>query len=342
MDALKVAVVGNGGIYRLAHGPAWRQIPQANVIATCDIVKERAEQASVEMGTGNSFTSFEELLKNDGVDLVDICTPHPSHAELAILALQAGKHVICEKPMALTVEDAARMMSTARSKRRHLYIGHTRRFDRRWIEVKQHLESGRLGEPVAVRWSERSWAGFSADSWRWEPQNGGVLMDLGVHVADLFSWFLGAPATEVYAKTLSIRPEARRKGAADFALVQLTFAEKKQALMELSWAHPREYAPFYCSLEIIGTRGKLSLSDRDAAPMVVVKGGTEIPRYSPLLSTFPESFVGELTHFVESVSGSTVPRITPEEAYRAVEVMAKAMESAASGKPVAIGRTKPC
>jgi predicted dehydrogenase len=342
MKDLKVAVVGNGGIYRLAHGPAWRRIPQANVIATCDIVKERAEQARAELGTEKCFTSFDELLSNDGVDLVDICTPHPSHAELAVLALEAGKHVICEKPMALTVEDAARMMNTARAKGLHLYIGHTRRFDRRWVEVKQQLNSGRVGEPVAVRWNERSWAGFSADSWRWAPQNGGVLMDLGVHVADLFAWFLEAQATEVYAKTLSIRAEARRSGAADFALVQLTFGRNKQALMELSWAHPRGYAPFYSSLEIVGTRGKISLSDRDAAPMVVIKGGTEMPRYSPLLSTFPESFVGELAHFVESVAANTAPCVTPEDAYRAVEVIVKAMESAATGKPVAIKGTNLC
>ncbi len=336
MTDIKVAVVGNGGIYRLAHGPAWRQIPEAKVIATCDIVRERAEQARAELGSENCFTSMEELLAKDGIDLVDICTPHPSHAALAIQALEAGKHVICEKPMALTVEDAARMINTARAKGLHLYIGHTRRFDRRWVEVKQQLDSGRIGEPVAVRWSERSWAGFSADSWRWEPKNGGVLMDLGVHIADLFAWFFESEAKEVFAKTLSIRPEARQKGAADFALVQMTFAGNKQGLMELSWAHPREYAPFYSSLEIIGTRGKLSLSDRDAAPMIVIKGGTEIPRYSPLLSTFPESFVGELAHFVKGVAGETAERITPEDAYRAVEIIVKALESAASRKPVKI------
>ena len=342
MTDLNVAIVGTGGIYRLAHGPAWRRIPQARVVATCDIIKERADQARTELGIEKSFSSLDELLDRDGIDLVDICTPHPSHAELAIKALQAGKHVICEKPMALKIEDAARMMEVAKKTGRHLYIGHTRRFDRRWVEVKQQLKSGRVGEPVAARWNERSWAGFPADNWRWKPLNGGVLMDLGVHVADLFTWFFEAEATEVYAKTLSIRPEARQKRAADFALVQLTFAGNKQALMELSWAHPQEYAPFYSTLEIIGTRGKLTLSDRDAAPMVVIKGGTEMPRYSPLLSTFPESFVGELSHFVASAADNAEARITPEDAYRAVAVMVKAQESAATGKPISIQGANRC
>ncbi|HZD39171.1 MAG TPA: Gfo/Idh/MocA family oxidoreductase [Terriglobales bacterium] len=340
MKELAVAVVGNGGIYQLAHGPAWRQIPEAQVIATCDIVKERAEQAGAALGSDKSFASMDDMLAQDGIDLVDICTPHPTHAELAIQALRAGKHVICEKPMALNLEDAARMIRVAQEEKRHLYIGHTRRFDRRWVEVKEQLRAGRIGKPVAIRWSERSWAGFGSDSWRWDPSNGGVLMDLGVHMADLFTWFLEAECTEVYAKTLSVRPEARDRGAPDFALVQMAFADRQQGLMELSWAHPAAYAPFYSSLEIIGTTGKLRLSDRDAGPMVVVKEGVEVPRYSPLLSTYPETFVGELAHFIDGVYGKTSPRVTLEDAYRAVEVMVKALESARTGKPVRLAGVK--
>ena len=342
MSEIKVAVVGSGGIFKLAHGPAWRQIPQARVIAICDIVKERAEQARAQFGIERAFSSQDELLASDGVDLVDICTPHPSHAELAVKALQAGKHVICEKPMALEVEDAARMIRAAKETGRHLYIGHTRRFDRRWTAVKEQLAAGRIGEPVCARWSERSWAGFGEDSWRWEPQNGGVLMDLGVHVADLFAWFFESEPTEVYTKALSVRAEARAKGCRDFAVVQVAFAGGQQGLMELSWAHPKEYAPYYSSLEIIGTKGKLNLADKEAAPLTVIKGGLDVPRYSPLLSTFPESFVGELAHFIDGISRNVAPRITLEDAYRAVEVIAKAVESAESGQPVALKGVASC
>ena len=341
MKDLAVAIVGNGGIYHLAHGPAWRQISQAHVVATCDIIKERAEQAGAELGSKKCFASMDEMLAQDGIDLVDICTPHPTHAELAIQALRAGKHVICEKPMALDLDDAARMIRVARQENRHLYIGHTRRFDRRWIEVKEQLRAGRIGKPVGIRWSERSWAGFAPDSWRWDPNNGGVLMDLGVHIADLFIWLLEAECTEVYAKTLSVRPEARERGAPDFALVQMSFADQQQGLMELSWAHPATYAPFYSSLEIVGTAGKLTLSDRDAGPMIVIKNSVEVPRYSPLLSTFPESFVGELAHFIDGISANTSPRVTLDDAYRAVEVMVKALESAATGKPTTLTGVKP-
>jgi len=86
----------------------------------------------------------------------------------------------------------------------------------------------------------------------------------------------------------------------------------------------------------------LNLADRDAAPLTVVKGGLEVPRYSPLLSTFPESFVGELAHFVDSISRKVEPRITLQDAYRAVEVIAKALESAERGQPVALKGVASC
>ncbi len=342
MSDLRVAIVGAGGIFRLAHAPAWRQIPQARMVAACDIIKQRADQVCAELGMEKSFSSLDELLADDGIDLVDICTPHPSHAELAIKALRAGKHVLCEKPMALDIEDAARMIEAAKETGRHLYIGHTRRFDRRWAGVKEQLMAGRIGEPVCARWSERSWAGFSQDSWRWDPRNGGVLMDLGVHVADLFAWFFDARATGVYAKGLSVREEARRRGCIDFALIQVGFSGGQQGLMELSWAHPKEYAPYYSSLEIIGTKGKLTLADRESAPLLVIKERTEVPRYSPLLSTFPESFSGELANFIDAICRKVAPRITLQEAYRAVEVIAKAIQSAETGHAVALKGAAPC
>ncbi|MFQ5804654.1 MAG: Gfo/Idh/MocA family protein [Candidatus Methylomirabilales bacterium] len=337
MTDLRVAIVGNGGIYKLAHGPAWRQIPGARVVATCDIVKERAEQACRELEAAAAFTRIEDLLEMDGIDLVDICTPSDTHAKLAVQVLRAGKHAICEKPMALTPGDAARMIEAAEDAKRHLYIGHTRRFDRRWVQMKEQIMGGRIGEPVAVRRTERCWGAFPKEDWHWDlARSGGVLMDLGIHVADLFSWFLDAEPTEVYAKALMVREEAQEQGCFDFGIIQVGFPRGKRGIMEVSWAHPKEYAPLYSTTEIIGTRGKLTLTDKDAAPMTVVKREIGIPRYSPLLSSFPETFVDELSHFLDCILQNTPPRITLAQASTAVKVIATAFESIASGRPISL------
>lgn len=334
MTEFTVAIVGAGGIYRLAHGPAWRQIPRARVVAVCDLLVERAEQACRESKAEAFFHRVDDLLEHDGIDVVDICTPSDTHAELSIQALQAGKHVICEKPIALTAEDAARMIDTASEEKRHLYVGHTRRFDRRWTQVKAQLAAGRIGEPVAVRWSERCWGAFPTGNWHWDPGNGGVLMDLGVHVADLFAWFLDAEPREVYAKALRVRKEAQASGCFDFGLIHVGFPGGRRGIMEVSWAHPHEYAPFYSTLEVIGTRGKLTLSDREAGPMTVIKTEIGVPRYSPLLSTFPETFVDEFNHFLDCIAGTALPRSTPAQASLAVQVIAAALESISCGRPV--------
>lgn len=337
MTDFRVAIVGNGGIYRLAHGTAWSQISRAKVVATCDVLEERAEQACREMGASAYFTRMEDLLGKNEIDIVDICTPSDTHAELSIQALRAGKHVICEKPMALNPQDAARMVQAAHDMQRHLYIGHTRRFDARWNMMKDQIAAGRIGTPVAVRRTERCWAAFPERDWHWDAsRSGGVLMDLGVHVADLFAWFFDAEPIEVYAKGLTVRKEAQEHRCYDFGIIHVGFPEGKWGIMEVSWAHPKAYAPFYSTTEVIGTRGKLTLSDKDAGPMTVIKEAVEVPRYSPLLSTFPESFADELNHFLDCIQGKTSPQSTPAQALTAVQVIAGAFDSIASGRPVSL------
>lgn len=338
MSDFNVAIVGTGGIYRLAHGPGWGKIRRARVVATCDLVEVRAERASRESGAEFHTTRLEALLERDGIDVVDICTPSHTHAELAIQALRAGKHVICEKPMALNGADAARMMEVARETNRGLYIGHTRRFDRRWTLMKEQIAAGRIGEPVAVRRSERSWGGFPADDeWHWDVSlSGGALMDLGVHIADLFSWFLDAEPQEVYARALTVRPEARASQCFDFGIIHVNYPNGKQGVMEVSWTHPKEFAPFYSFTEVVGTGGKLTLSDKDSSPLTMVAGGIGVPRYSTLLSSFPETFVDELEHFLDCLEGKVEPRVTQAQAAAAVRVVEAAFQSIHSGQPVSL------
>jgi len=338
MSEYRVAILGNGGIFKLAHGPAWKRIPRAKVVATCDVVEERAVEAAREFDGAQPFTRAEDLLKRDGIDIVDICTPSDTHAPLAIQALEAGKHVICEKPMALRPSDSSRLMEVAAARKRHLFIGHTRRFDRRWVQLKEQIASGRIGEPVAVRRSERCWGGFpSSQDWHWNlEQSGGVLMDLGIHIADFFAWLLGGPVQSVYARALKVREEARETGCFDFALVQMGFPGGKRGLMEVSWTHPAAYAPFYSATEVIGTRGKLTLTDKGTAPLTVVKKEIGVPRYSTLLSSFPDTFVEELGHFLDCMEGAARPRIKASEAHQAVRVVDAAFRSIASGQPVSL------
>jgi UDP-N-acetylglucosamine 3-dehydrogenase len=133
-----------------------------------------------------------------------------------------------------------------------------------------------------------------------------------------------------------VRPEAKETGCVDFAVVHVGFPGGKRGVLEVSWAHPKAYAPFYSTTEVFGTQGKLELSDRDSAPMTVVRdeSGIGIPRYGPMLSAVPEAFDAELNHFLDCIEGRAEPRISPANARRAVEVVAAAYRSLGTGETV--------
>jgi len=334
-----VAVVGNGNIYNLAHKPAWQGIDRAQVVATCDIIEERAKSACKEFSAEGYYTSIDDLLKNHkSADIVDVCTPSHTHAEISVKSLESGKHVICEKPIATTLEDAQKMIAASKANKRHLYIGHTRRFDDRWVQMKEAIDRGRIGNVVSVRRSECCWVGSPADDWHWERRNGGVILDLGIHIADFSCWFLKEEPTEVFTKAKRISENAIKGGCFDFGVTLVKFEGGKQAIMEVSWVHPKAWGPFnYSSVEVIGTRGKIKYSDKDTNPAALADDSEiSFPRYSPMLSSMPYVFKHELGHFLDCIEEDQRPRITLDDAYRALRIVTAAIKSAEEGNPIRI------
>ncbi|MDI6810345.1 MAG: Gfo/Idh/MocA family oxidoreductase [archaeon] len=176
---MRVAIVGNGNIYNLAHVYAWQSLKDVEIQATCDIIPERAEKACKDAAAKNYYTNMDDLLSNDDIDVIDLCVPTYEHARLSIAALKVGKHVICEKPMSRSLESAVEMLKAAEKSGKGLYIGHTRRFDQRWKMIKAGIDSGKIGMPLYIRRCERSWLPFPSNSWYWDfEKSGGVLLSI--------------------------------------------------------------------------------------------------------------------------------------------------------------------
>ncbi len=332
---MKVAIVGNGNICKLAHIYAWQSMKEIDIRATCDITAERAERAYKESNAVKYYTRMEDLLSDDSIDIIDLCVPTHEHANLSIAALKAGKHVICEKPMARSLKDAESMLKAADKSSKGLYIAHTRRFDRRWRKIKDNI--GRIGSPMYIRRCERSWLPFPADSWYWDSEkSGGVLLDLGVHCVDLVKWLFEfeSKVNEVFAKGKRIRREAKANNTCDLATILLKIEGEKTAFVDVSWAFPGAYAPFYSSLDIVGTAGRIEYSDKNTNPIVFVRDKIEIPRYSPLLSTDLNAFREEMGEFVRCIEKGEEPIITKEDAYEILRVVLAAEESMERGKAV--------
>ncbi|RLF87435.1 gfo/Idh/MocA family oxidoreductase [Thermococci archaeon] len=334
-ERLKVGVIGCGNIFNLAHKPALKAMRKTiKVVAVMDIDEEAAKKAGKELNA-KVFTNLDEFLEQE-MDVVEILTPTYTHAELTIKALKAGKNVIVEKPIALTVEEAEKMIKEAEQQGLKLFVGHVRRFDKRWRQIKDVIKSKNI-LPMQIRKTEVQHLPFPADYWYWdESKSGGVITDLGVHVTDFLRWFFESEPVEVFAIGKAIRGEARVNKTYDHVVMFIKFEGDKTGIAEVSWSYPlpAKYGVFYHHLDIIGKNGRIRYTPLDTPVVGVVKSTFEMPRFSPMLSTFPEAFEAELRHFFECIKSDCEPVVTAKDALIALYIAEKARESIRKGEPV--------
>ena len=334
---VRVGLIGCGNIGARAHLPACTQIPETELVAVCDIIEERA-QAAAERSCATAYTDYRQLLERKDVDVVIIALPNDLHAEATIAAAEAGKHVLCEKPMALTLGEADAMIEAARKAGVKLMIGHTRHFDHRYTSVKEQLDAGKVGRPVFIRRAERQFLPFPPDAWEWDPERGGgVFLNIGVHCTDLFRWFFGQEAVEVYAVGRSVRKPAQAEGCYDHAFITCKFEGGGVGFAEPSWVYPGDFGgTLYAQLDVVGTEGKIQYADKDTNPMLTytTEKGHELPRYFEFMSATEYAFEEEIRHFVRCILDDREPVVSPQDARAALEMMLAAQRSAETGEAV--------
>ncbi|SEB27319.1 MULTISPECIES: Gfo/Idh/MocA family oxidoreductase [unclassified Paenibacillus] len=191
---LNIAIVGCGGIAKGKHMPSLSKQSQGRMVAFCDIVKERAEEAAAEFGAEGAkvYTDYHEMLKDESIDVVHVCTPNDSHSVITVASLEAGKHVMCEKPMAKTSAQAQAMLEAAQRTGKKLSIAYQNRFRNDSQYLKQMCEEGELGDiyfgkAIALRRRAVPTWGVFLDE---EKQGGGPLIDIGTHALDLTLWLM--------------------------------------------------------------------------------------------------------------------------------------------------------
>ena len=336
---IRVGLIGCGNIGAGGHLPAYARIPETKLVAVCDIIEEHAQVAAERSGA-TAYADYRQLLEREDIEMVDLCVPTYLHAPLAVEAMQAGKHVLCEKPMAHTLSAADTMIKAAVQNSARLMIGQVRRFDQRYTSIKEQLEAGKVGQPVFVRRAERQFLPFPPEAWQWDPRRGGgVILDIGVHATDLFRWLFGQEAVEVYAVARSVREAARTAGSFDHAFITCKFDGGGIGLAESSWAYPQGFGgALYAQLDVVGTDGKIQYSDKDTNPMLTytTEKGHELPRYFRFMSTTEYAFEEEIRHFVRCVLDDREPAISPQDARAALERAWAAQRSAEPGQPVAL------
>ena len=191
---VRVGIIGCGGIANGKHMPSLKKVKNVQMVAFCDVVEERAVKAAKEYGTEDAkvYTDYKELLKDDSIEVVHVLTPNNAHAPLTIDALEAGKHVMCEKPMAKTYAEAKAMLEAANRTGKLLTIGYQGRRRPDSIYLKRACDNGDLGEiyyakaKALRRRGVPTWGVFIDE----EKQGGGPLIDIGTHALDLTLWMM--------------------------------------------------------------------------------------------------------------------------------------------------------
>ena len=209
MKTLHTAVIGCGLISK-NHLKALKNVEHAECVAVCDIVLEKAETTAESYKIPQVYTDYKEMLKNPDIDVIHICTPHYLHAEMAIDTLNAGKHVLCEKPMALSEADALQMMRARDRSGKQLGICFQNRYNQASVYMKKLLEKGGLGPVTGARgqvtW-DRKPEYYTQSLWRgrWATEGGGVLINQAIHTFDLMQWLAGCRIKTVEASVSTKR-----------------------------------------------------------------------------------------------------------------------------------------
>ena len=269
---LRVGIVGAGGIARGAHIGAWKRIEQVEVLAVADIIPERARKMAREHGIPHALNDHRKLLDIEEIDAVDVCTPNRAHTPIVLNSLAAGKHVLCEKPLAVTPKEIVSMIKAAKRARRTLAAIQNQRFRAISQAIKRWIDAGRLGTPYYARaWAiRRNLCPPSIGFISKRRSGGGPCMDIGVHCLDLAMWLMDFPkpisvtgaASNKLAKS-HIIPGAwgewdRKKfDVEDFACGMVRFKGGAMLSIESSWlGHTPEPENLNCM--ILGDKAGIS------------------------------------------------------------------------------------
>jgi UDP-N-acetylglucosamine 3-dehydrogenase len=307
------------------HLNAYANIPEVEVVGVADASRESAA-AGAELVGARPYASYGELVAAEDVEVVDICLPTVFHRDLALRAAGEGRHVILEKPIARTIEDAREILDAFSGDGPRLFVGHVVRFFPEYVGIKGKIDAGELGTIGVVRTSRRSpfltgWNDWYAD-WR---VSGGVLVDLLIHDFDFLRWVLG-DVERVYARGVL----GREYNRLDYALVTLRFEDGTIAHVEGHWGYP---GPFNYSIEVAGSCALLIADSTEPATLELIGGRAE----SPELASGRSPYEMELAHFVRCIASGEESIVKPGDAYEALRISLAATESVVKGEPVTLG-----
>ncbi|ALA52035.1 Gfo/Idh/MocA family oxidoreductase [Shouchella clausii] len=345
MSKLKVAVVGCGSIAIHRHVPEYAANPNVELVAFCDLNIEVAQKLADQYGVKQVYDSHEAMLKEAKMDAVSVCTQNVDHAQVSIDAANAGCHVLCEKPMATSIEEAQQMIDAAKANNVKLMIGHNQRLMPPHVKAKEILQSGKIGKPLTFKTTfghggPDSWSIQGKDTWFFQKDKAfvGAMGDLGVHKIDLMRWLFDEEVAEVAAFVETLDKDA---DVDDNATTLLRMENGAIGTMAASWTY---YKGEDNTTTIYGEKGVLEIHDDPNVQVVVKLADGTIERYSVGAIATNEAggqvASGVIDEFVDAIANDRTPSITGESAMESLRTVLAALESTKSKTFVSVATIK--
>lgn len=342
---VKVGIIGCGKIAQVRHIPEYMSNPDVCLYGLFDINKERAQELAQKYNC-KAYGSYEELLADPEIDAVSVCVANNAHAQISIAAMKAGKHVLCEKPMAVTLEECEAMVKTAKETGRYLMIGQNQRLAKAHVKAKQLIAEGAIGKVLTFRTifghgGPETWSvDPGKNTWFFDKKKAamGAMADLGIHKTDLIQYITGQKVVETKAvlTTLDKRyGNGELIGVDDNAICIYTLEGGAIGTMTASWTY---YAAEDNTTVIYGTKGMLRLYDDPvySVQLFTAEGEKVLYEIDQIQTNDNQTKSGIIDLFVESLVEQKEPEISGESVLSAMRAVFGSIESSETGKAVRV------
>ena len=341
MTRTRVGLIGTGFIGDI-HAAAFKSVPEAEVVAVASPPPGQAKAFARERGIPKAYEDYRDLLALKEVEVVTLGIPNHLHAQVAVDAAKAGKHVICEKPLCRTLEEADRMIDACRKAGVLLMYAEELCFAPKYVRARQLVEEGALGRVFLVKQSEEHFGPHMPWFWDVEKSGGGVLLDMGCHSIEYARWVFGKPKVKSVLASLGTYVHGDKTKGEDHSLCIVEYEGGKVALAENSWAKPGGVDD---RCEICGSggftradllRGSALLTYSESGYGYAVEKAATTQGYT--FTMFEEiwnyGFPQEMAHFIRCVQGKETPIEAGEDGREVLKIICAAYESAGTGRRI--------
>jgi len=348
MDRVRVGLIGSQFVSDI-HAHSLKQVPEAEIVAVASKTRDHAESLARKHNILRVFTDYREMLEMKDLDVVIIGAPNDLHCQMTVDSARAKKHVICEKPLCITLDEADTMINVCKEEGVKLMYAEEICFAPKYARAKQLVDEGALGRVYLVKQSEKHDGPHSDWFWDVERSGGGVLLDMGCHGIEFARWILGKPRIKSVMASAGTYVHKNRTRGEDNSIVILEFETGAAALIEDSWAKPGgmdDVAEIYGADGVIYADllhgNSLRTFSRVGYGYAVEKApDTKGWSFTIYEEAWNYGFPQEMQHFCQCIINDTEPMETGEDGRAVLEAIFAAYESLGTGKKIELPFTPP-